>query len=172
MKRLVMPVASLLGCVASVSACSGHRASQTPAFLPALRGFDGLSVVATKNIAGLTCLTLSLGDSELKTGCQPDKLKPTVFTVGGGNFRMLSDRAPAGTNYVLYALDFDDVVYRFDDLSNSGSVATSGRGYVLALVPGIVDPSNVSWKLWIHNGVGPVLVCVQQNGPLDCSLNE
>ena len=150
--------------------CSSPQITTTPKFLQPLKGFEGLVVEATYDDKGFVCLALSLGTAELKSGCQSG-LKPTVYNVGAGNFHTASDRAPGGTTFSLFALDFDDIAYRFEDVTDSGTVATSGPGYLLVLTPGPAA-MNAAWKVWVHGGDGRNLMCAADFGPLRCSLDQ
>lgn len=160
---------ALLG-VASVAACSGGSASR-PDFLPPLRRFEGLQAQATRNAAGRTCVTVRLGTSELSNGCQPEgQPHQSVVNVGGGNFRTVEDRAPGGTDFSAFALDFDDIVYRFEDSTDSGTIATSGLGYLLVLTPGISQ--NADWRIWLDSGDGQKLVCRPDFAVLSCGPDK
>ena len=143
--------------VASVAACSGDSASR-PDFLPPLRRFEGLQAEVTRNAAGRTCVSMRLGESELSSGCQPEGLRQSVTYVGEGNFKTVQDRAPGGTDFSAFALDFDDIVYRFEDTTKSGSIATSGLGYLIVLTPGITS-QNADWRIWLDSGDGQKFVC-------------
>lgn len=164
MKRFAMRCAVVLA-VAQVGGCSSGRAGPVE-FLPMPERYSGFKVESATDSRGLTCLKLRV-QGKVEEGCQSPGIQPYVTPIVSGNVALADDGAPGGNVYGLYAVDLNQSVFAFEDLSDSGSVATTGPGYLLVFTPGLAA-YDADWQVVVRRADGVDIKCKKINGPLEC----
>lgn len=164
MKRLLLRCGLVLA-VAQLGGCSGGGRSPVE-FLPLPERYTDFKVASETNSDGLTCLELRV-HGDVQTGCQSPGIQPLVTPIVSGNVALVDDGAPGGNVYDLYAVDLNQSVYAFEDLSDSGSAATTGPGYLLVFTPGLAA-YDADWQVVVRRADGVDIKCKKISGPLAC----